>query len=97
MTKGIAKVLNKDVQIFCKLKPFIDRMTDVYCSEEAFCSPKLKYGGTVDCVAVLPGKDGKDTLCVIDCKTGEKTKSKEQLEKFWLQTAAYRQAITETT
>ena len=70
----------------------LDKIDNIHCLETTLISHKLKYAGTVDCIAEYEGK-----LSVIDFKTSLKPKKESYIDSYFLQTAAYAMAYNEMT
>ena len=70
--------------IFDKMKPFIDNITNVQKQEDLLYSDVLRVAGTVDCVAEYNGM-----LAIIDFKTSKKRKIPSTVLNYFMQCAAY--------
>jgi len=82
-----------NIQAFNNIKPIIDESIDnVVMQECPLYSDYLMVAGTVDCIAEWNGK-----LSIIDFKTSRKTKKKEWIENYFMQTAAYAVMFEERT
>lgn len=67
-----------------KFKPLVSKIEKVYANEAPLYSDFLEVAGTVDCVGIWNGK-----LSIIDFKTSSRYKSKNEIETYWMQCAAY--------
>lgn len=67
-------------------------INNVHCLETKMFSHELKIAGTVDCIAEHNGE-----VAVIDFKTANRMKKKENIENYFMQTAAYAKMFTEHT
>lgn len=92
LKKGEASPEMFDVEMFNKLKPFLDRIDNIHCLETQLFSHHLKVAGTVDCIAEYEGK-----LCVIDFKTASKPKQRDWIHGYFMQTSAYAVMFEELT
>ena len=79
------------IVMFKSLKHILDKsISKVYMQEAPLFSNKYKLAGRVDCIADIKGK-----LSVVDFKTSMKTKRREWVKDYFLQTAAYSHMIKE--
>lgn len=69
-----------------------ESLTEVWGQEVALYSKHLHMAGRVDCVGVWNGKPA-----IIDYKTSRKTKKKEWISSYFMQTAAYAIMVEERT
>ena len=69
-----------------------DRINNIWYLEAPLYSHFLKIAGRVDCIAEYEGK-----LSVIDFKTSRKTKKKEWIQNYFMQTSAYAVMFEERT
>lgn len=81
-----------DQEMFSKLVPYLDKIDNIHCLETRLYSDHLEAAGTVDCIAEYEGK-----LSVIDFKTSSRVKSIEDIDGYFMQTAAYAVAFEERT
>lgn len=81
-----------DADMYSKLVPYLDNIDNIHCLETRLYSDHLESAGTVDCIAEYEGK-----LSVIDFKTSSRVKSIEDIEGYFMQTAAYAVAFEERT
>ncbi len=92
--RGVIKQLRAampEVQVrFRNFKPFLDDISEVFIQEAPLVSSILKVAGTVDCFAVYKGRP-----CVIDFKTSNRVKTKEDIEHYFAQASFYAYAIAE--
>jgi genome maintenance exonuclease 1 len=72
------------VSLFKGIKPYLDRMNNIWYQEQSLYSYKIKIAGKVDCIAEFDGK-----LSIIDFKTSTKTKRKEWIDSYFAQCTAY--------
>ena len=82
-----------NIESFNNIKPIIDQSIDnVVMQECTLYSDFLQVAGTVDCVAEWDNK-----LSIIDFKTSRKTKKREWIDNYFMQTAAYAVMFEERT
>lgn len=81
-----------DAEIFNSMKLWLDDIDNIHCLETPLYSDFLQVAGTVDCIAEFQGK-----LSVIDFKTANKPKDREDIYNYFMQTAAYAVAFEERT
>lgn len=79
-------------QLFINTREYIDLIDDIHLIEKSMFSHHLRLAGTVDCIARYNEK-----LSVIDFKTATKSKSKEYIENYFMQAAAYAIMFEEQT
>ena len=72
------------LEMFYSLKPLLNRINNIHYQEQALWSTQLGLAGRVDCIGEFDG-----SLSVIDFKTSRKIKTKDQIEDYFWQTAAY--------
>lgn len=77
--------------IFNKTKPFLNRITNIFCQEEILFSHKLRVAGRIDCAADFDGVNS-----IIDFKTTKEFKSEKDIESYFIQTAMYSLMLYET-
>ena len=82
--ESLGDVMPDAKEMFVSLKPLLNRINNIHYQECALWSKQLGMAGRVDCIGEFDGK-----LSVIDFKTSKKIKSKEQIEDYFWQTAAY--------
>jgi PD-(D/E)XK nuclease superfamily len=78
--------------LFVKMKEELKKLDNIHCLEEKLYSHELGLAGTVDCIAEHQG-----VLSVIDFKTANRLKKKEQIGNYFMQGAAYANMFTEMT
>ena len=78
--------------LFVKMKPELAKLNNIHCLEERLFSHELRLAGTVDCIAEHNG-----VLSVIDFKTANRLKKKEDIGNYFMQGAAYSTMFTEMT
>jgi genome maintenance exonuclease 1 len=71
-------------EMFVSLKPYLDKINNIHYQECALWSNQLGVAGRVDCIGEYEGE-----LSVIDFKTSARLKSRESIEDYFWQTAAY--------
>ena len=81
-----------DMDMFTSLKPYLDKINNIYCLETQLYSDYLQVAGTVDCIAEYEGR-----LSIIDFKTSKRLKTKEDIHGYFMQTAAYAVMFEERT
>ena len=69
-----------------------EKVNNIHCLEDRLFSHELKLAGTVDCIAEYKG-----VLSVIDCKTSNRLKKKENIGGYFMQGAAYATMFNEMT
>jgi len=72
------------VQGFNQLKPYLNHINNIRCQEVALWSDQLGVAGRVDCIGEYDG-----VLSIIDFKTSNNNKSRENIEDYFLQCTAY--------
>ena len=73
------------VEMFRSIKPILSSdINDIFYQEQALYSKTLGMAGRVDCVGHYKGR-----LAIIDFKTSKKPKKIEDIEDYFIQTAAY--------
>lgn len=78
---------------FLPLKSILDtRIGKIYAQEVPLFSHHLRVAGRVDCVAEFDGK-----ISIIDFKTSKRLKSKNKIENYFMQEAAYAIMFEERT
>jgi ATP-dependent exoDNAse (exonuclease V) beta subunit len=81
-----------DFEMFNSILPELKKINNVRCLETPLFSHHLRVAGTVDCIADYDGKRS-----VIDFKTASKIKTKESIDHYFMQTAAYAVMFEERT
>jgi len=81
-----------DIEMFMGLRPFLDRIDNIWALEQPLFSHHLKVAGTVDCIAEFDGK-----LSIIDFKTSRKPKKEGWISNYFMQTSAYAVMFEEMT
>lgn len=80
-------------ELFYKLKPMLDvNVGSIYGIEQPLYSHRLKVAGRCDCIAEWNGE-----LSIVDWKTSTNPKSKEKIENYFMQAAAYSEMFEEIT
>ena len=92
ITTGKAKADIFDAEMFNSIVPYLDKINNVHALETSLYSDYLQVAGTVDCIAEYEGK-----LSIIDFKTSSRSKSREDIHSYFMQTAAYAVAFEELT
>ena len=77
---------------FNNLKPFLENISDVICTEQRMYSDTLQVAGTSDLIAEYNGD-----LSIIDYKTKRKPQVDEYMYEYYLQTTCYAQMFQEVT
>jgi genome maintenance exonuclease 1 len=72
------------VYMFRKIARELKNINNIHYMEEALWSEKIGLAGRVDCIAEWKGK-----LSIIDFKTSQKIKTKEQITDYFAQCTAY--------
>ena len=73
-------------------KPLVEQIGDVLAIEAPLYSDRLRVAGTVDCVGYWNGQ-----LSIIDFKTSSRRKSRDEIDTYWMQCAAYSCMLYERT
>jgi len=81
-----------DSEMFNSIKPLLARIDNIHCLEDQLYSDHLQVAGTVDCIGEFDGK-----LSVIDFKTSSRVKSRDSIQHYFMQCAAYAVAFEERT
>ena len=79
-------------EIWDKIVPELGKIDNVHCLESPLYSDHLEVAGTVDCIAEYEGK-----LSVIDFKTSSRIKTRDDIQNYFMQCAAYAVAFEERT
>lgn len=89
----LSKEMPTNVAMYNQLETFLkDNVNDIRLSEGQLFSHKLKCAGSVDLVASYRGRPA-----IIDFKTASKTKRKDWIEDYFLQTTLYAFSLWEMT
>lgn len=78
MFDGVAKGM------FKQMVPILSKFDDIHALETRMYSDKLRVAGTCDCIASIDG-----IPYIIDFKTSGRYKSREEIESYYMQGAAY--------
>ena len=78
--------------LFVNMRKELDKMNNIHCLETKLHSHILKLAGTVDCIAEFRGR-----LSVIDFKTSKRVKTRDDIQNYFMQCAAYAVAFEERT
>jgi genome maintenance exonuclease 1 len=81
-----------DKHMFLSMKPYIDKINNIWYQEVPLYSETLKVAGRVDVIAEYDGVPS-----VIDFKTSSRVKSKDDITSYFLQTCFYALAVEEMT
>jgi genome maintenance exonuclease 1 len=80
-------------EMFSSVKPILDaRVGPIYGIEQRLYSDALRVSGTCDCIAYWDGK-----LSIIDWKTSNRVKEKDEIENYFMQATAYSEMFEERT
>lgn len=82
--ESLGTIMPDALEMFHSIKPLLHRINNIHYQEQPFWSVRLGVAGRVDCIAEFDGK-----LSVIDFKTSRKIKTKNDIEDYFWQTAAY--------
>ena len=77
---------------FLQLKPYLDRIDNVYGLEVPLYSDYLQIAGRTDCIADYEGKPS-----IIDFKTSRRIKEKDNILSYFLQASCYSYMFEERT
>ena len=72
------------IEMFLSIKPYLNKINNIHYQEQALWSTQLGMAGRVDCIAEYEGE-----LSIIDFKTSARPKTKDKIEDYFWQTAAY--------
>ena len=72
--------------------PVLNEIDNVHALEKPLYSDHLQVAGTVDCIAEFRGR-----LSVIDFKTSKRVKTRDDIQNYFMQCAAYAVAFEERT
>ena len=81
-----------DAEMFNSIRFLLDEIDNIHALEDPLYSDFLQVAGTVDCIADFQGR-----LSVIDFKTANKPKDRDDIHNYFMQTAAYAVAFEERT
>ena len=80
-------------ELFLKLKPFLDEnVNNIYGIEQPLYSHRLRLAGRCDCIGEWDGK-----ISIIDWKTANYSKEKDQIANYFMQASAYAEMFGEIT
>lgn len=88
----IDRAMPDAIVMFKSIKPFLDRISDVYYIEQGLWSRKIGLAGRTDLIAHFDGE-----LSVLDYKNSRKIKKKEYIRNYFIQGAFYALAHQELT
>lgn len=71
-------------EMFRYMKRELDLFEEIHALEKRVWSHKLRVAGTVDCIAKIDGQ-----MYVVDFKTSSRFKSREDIDSYFMQGAAY--------
>jgi len=77
---------------FLQLKPYLNRINNIYGLEVPLYSNYLKIAGRTDCIAEYEGKPS-----IIDFKTSRRIKEKDDILSYFLQATCYSYMFEERT
>jgi genome maintenance exonuclease 1 len=92
MEDRLSKATPLSKLLFGAIRPYLDKIGDIYALEDSLFSRYFRLAGTVDCIAEYDG-----VLSVIDFKTSEKPKPREWIENYFVQASAYAFMFKELT
>lgn len=72
------------IEMFLSIKPYLDKINNIWYQECALYSKKLGVAGRVDCIAEYEG-----VLSVIDFKTSSRLKDESDIQDYFAQECAY--------
>jgi genome maintenance exonuclease 1 len=78
--------------LFKLAKPSLNRINNIHCLESSLYSEILGVAGSVDCISEFDGE-----LAVVDFKTSAKSKPREWITDYFVQTMFYGMALYEMT
>jgi genome maintenance exonuclease 1 len=80
-------------ELFLKLKPFLDtHVNNIYGIEQPLFSDELRLAGRCDCIGEWNGE-----ISIIDWKTANYSKEKDQIANYFMQASAYAEMFGERT
>ena len=80
-------------ELFLKLKPILDEKVDnIYGIEQPLFSDRLQIAGRCDCIG-----EWDNQISIIDWKTANYTKEKNQIANYFMQASAYAEMFGERT
>lgn len=80
-------------ELFLKLKPILDeKVNNIYGIEQPLFSDRLQVAGRCDCIGEWEGK-----ISIIDWKTANYFKEKNQIANYFMQASAYAEMFGERT
>jgi genome maintenance exonuclease 1 len=79
-------------EMFFSIKPYLNRINNIWYQEQTLWSEKLGVAGRVDCIGEFDG-----VLSIIDFKTSKKIKTKDMIEDYFWQECAYSLMAEERT
>ena len=80
-------------ELFLQLKPHLDKSVGkIYSTEQPLYSDELQVAGRVDLIAEWDGK-----ISIIDWKTANYSKEKDQIANYFMQASAYAEMFGEIT
>ena len=80
-------------ELFLKLKPFLDiNVNNIYGIEQPLFSDELRLAGRCDCIGEWNGE-----ISIIDWKTANYSKEKDQIANYFMQASAYAEMFGERT
>jgi len=80
-------------ELFLKLKPILDeKVNNIYGIEQPLFSDRLQVAGRCDCIGEWEGK-----ISIIDWKTANYSKEKNQIANYFMQASAYAEMFGERT
>ena len=90
--QDIGKPMPDALELFRKVKPYLNKINNIHYQECALWSTKLGMAGRVDCIAEYDGK-----LTVIDFKASTKEKRESDIDNYFAQATAYALMFQERT
>ena len=90
---GYREILNEDRMnkgLFLKIKPELNKISNIRVLEKALYSDELKLAGTSDVIADYDG-----VFSTIDIKGSTKEKLESYISNYWIQTAIYSRMFQE--
>jgi len=80
-------------ELFLKLKPFLDKhVNNIYGIEQPLFSDELRLAGRCDCIG-----EWDNQISIIDWKTANYSKEKDQIANYFMQASAYAEMFGERT
>ena len=77
-------IMPDSLEMFLSIKPYLNKINNIYYQEQALWSEQLGLAGRCDCIGHYEGE-----LASIDFKTSRRPKKEEDIQDYFQQTTAY--------